>query len=124
MIGSAYGEVSLVDAHTGKLKRRFVAHVGNIWAIAPSPDRAYLLTASQDSTLCIWSMDSSSPLLTFYFSDDGEWIAGARKGYYAASPAGERLMDGESAMASTHWRRFIRRPNFARCSTAPTSLVD
>ena len=120
VIGSAYGEVSLVDAHTGKLKRRFVAHVGNIWAIAPSPDRRYLLTASQDSTLRIWSMDSSSPLLTFYFSDDGEWIAGARKGYYAASPAGERLMgwrvsNGINALASFYpaaqFRKVLYRPD-------------
>ena len=55
-----------------------------------------------------------------YFSDDGEWIAVAGKGYYAASPGGEQLMgwyvnNGLNAMASyypaSQFRKTFYRPD-------------
>ncbi|HKM55391.1 MAG TPA: caspase family protein, partial [Isosphaeraceae bacterium] len=120
IVGTLGGDVALVDANTGKLKRRFVGHYGSVWAVAPSPDRRFLLTASQDSTLRVWSLDDSSPILVLYFTDDGEWIASARKGYYAASTGGERLMgwgvdNGLKAMASfypsSQFRKMLYRPD-------------
>jgi WD40 repeat protein len=120
IVGTNIGQVALVDANTGKLKHYFVGHVGTIWAIAPSPDRRYVLTASQDSTLRVWSVDRQSPILTLYFSDDGEWIAWSGKGYYAASTSGERLMgwhvsNGLNAMASFYpaaqFRKTLYRPD-------------
>ena len=123
VIGSSSGDVSLVDARSGKLIRKFVGHVGTIWAIAPSPDRRRFLTASQDSTLRIWSLEESGPVLSLYFGDDGEWIAGAQKGYYAASTDGERMMgwhlsNGLNAMASyfpaSQFRKTLYRPDVVR----------
>ena len=120
IVGTLVGDVALVDANTGKLKRRFIGHVGTIWAVSPSPDRRHFLTASQDSTLRIWSLDSPFPILTLYFTDEGEWIAGAGKGYYAASPGGEGLMgwgveNGLKAMASfypsSQFRKTLYRPD-------------
>jgi WD40 repeat protein len=120
VVGTDFGQVALVDANTGKLKHFYVGHVGTIWAIAPSPDRRHLLTASQDSTLRIWPTDKDTPILTLYFSNDGEWIAWSGKGYFAASPGGERLMgwhvsNGLSAMASfypaSQFRKTLYRPD-------------
>jgi len=125
IVGSSRGDVALVDANTGKLKRRFLGHTSTIWAVSPSPDRRHFLTASQDSTLRVWSLDNSSAIvagsiLVLYFSDDGEWIAGAGKGYYAASPGGEQLMgwyvnNGLNAMASyypaSQFRKTFYRPD-------------
>ena len=120
IVGTLGGDVALVDAKTGKPKRRFIGHVGAIWAIAPSPDRRYLLTASQDQTLLVWSLDNSSPILSLYFSDEGEWIAWGGKGYYAASPGGEQLMgwqihNGLHAMytfyPASQFRKTLYRPD-------------
>ncbi len=120
IVGSVYGDVGLVDANTGKLKRRFFGHYGAIWAVSPSPDRRHFLTASQDSTLRVWSLDNSYPILSLYFSDEGEWIAWVGKGYYAASPGGEQLMgwqvsNGLNAMASyypaSQFRKTLYRPD-------------
>ena len=120
IVGSNFGDVALVDAKTGKLKRKFIGHVGTIWAIAPSPDRRYLLTASQDSTLRVWSLEESFPILSLYFSDEGEWIAWGGKGYYAASPGGEQHMgwqinNGLHAMgtfySASQFRKTLYRPD-------------
>ena len=62
IVGTAFGNVFLVDANTGKLKRQFIGHTGPIWAVSPSPDRRHFLTASQDSTLRVWSLDNSSAI--------------------------------------------------------------
>ena len=37
IVGSNFGDVALVDANTGKLKRRFIGHVGTIWAVCSLP---------------------------------------------------------------------------------------
>ncbi len=120
IVGSNFGDVALVDAKTGKLKRKFIGHVGTIWAIAPSPDRRYLLTASQDQTLRVWSLEESSPILSLYFSDEGEWIAWGGKGYYAASPGGEQLMGWEigtglhamcTFYSASQFRKTLYRPD-------------
>ncbi|MGA2701592.1 MAG: family 16 glycoside hydrolase [Isosphaeraceae bacterium] len=120
IVGSFNGDLCLLDASTGKLQRRFIGHVGTIWAVAPSPDRRHFLTASLDSTLRIWSLDDSSPILSLYFSDQQEWIAWTGKGYYAASPGGEQLMgwqvsNGLNTMASyypaSQFRKTLYRPD-------------
>ena len=120
IVGNGFGDVALVDANTGKMKRWFIGHVGTIWAVAPSPDHRHLLTASQDQTLRVWSLDDSSPILSLYFSDEQDWVAWAARGYYAASPGGEQLMgwhvdNGLNAMASfypaSQFRKTLYRPD-------------
>jgi hypothetical protein len=59
--------------------------------VAPSPDGRYLLSASSDQTLRIWTPDRDEPLLSLFFADS-DWIAWTPAGYYAASPGGENLM--------------------------------
>ena len=97
----------------------------NLGRSRPPPTAGGFLTASQDSTLRIWSLDDSSAImacsiLILYFSDDGEWIAGAQKGYYAASPGGEQLMgwhvsNGLNSMSSyypaSQFRKTFYRPD-------------
>jgi WD40 repeat protein len=90
VIGSAYG-LLLFDTHSGKLVRTFHGHNNEIWAVAPSPDNRYLLSASGDQTLRIWTLDRDEPLLSLFFAGD-DWIAWTPQGNYAASPGGEKLM--------------------------------
>ena len=66
-------------------------HTDAVWAVAPSPDGRYLLTASCDQTLEIWNLANYQLVLSLFFAGD-EWIAWTPGGYYAASLAGESLM--------------------------------
>ena len=52
----ADGGLYLFDARSGKHLRTFVGHSSLVFAIAPSPDRRYLLSGSADQTLRIWDL--------------------------------------------------------------------
>jgi WD40 repeat protein len=123
LVGSNAGRVTLVDANTGTPKRNYIGHVGTIWAIAPSPDRRFILTASQDSTMRIWAPDSSAPLLTLYVSNDGEWIAWMGHGYYAASPAGERLMGWQVSQGLNSMPDFYPAAQFRKALYRPDVIA-
>jgi WD40 repeat protein len=56
-VGSNFG-AHIFDTQTGKPIRCFIGHKGAVWAIAPSPDNRFLVTACADMTVRIWnSMD-------------------------------------------------------------------
>ncbi len=56
-----YNGLYLFDTRTGKRIRGFHGHTGVIWAAAPSPSGALLLSASDDQTLRIWNLDHEDP---------------------------------------------------------------
>ena len=87
----AHNVLYLFDARTGAKIREFQGHTGEVWAVAPSPDGRFLLSASSDQTVRIWAPDRDKPLLSLFVADD-DWIAWTPEGYYAASPGGENLM--------------------------------
>ena len=112
----------LFDTRTGKLVRTFRGDTGNIWAVAPSPDGRYLLSASNDQTLRVWDPDRDEPLLSLFFAWH-DWIAWTPEGYYAASAGGEKLMgwhvnNGPEQMASFYpaarFRKSLYRPDVVK----------
>ena len=52
-VGGGYG--LYLFARTGAKIREFQGHTSVVWAVAPSPDGRYLLSASHDQTLRIWA---------------------------------------------------------------------
>ena len=82
--------LALFDAHTGKLLRE-LNHTGRGRDLVPSPDDRYLLGAFSDQIIRIWDPEKDNPLLSL-FVDGADWVAWTEEGYYAASPAGEKLM--------------------------------
>jgi WD40 repeat protein len=117
-VGSYFG-LFLFDTRTGKQLRKFQGHTGIVWAVAPSPDNRYLLSASKDQTLRVWRPDQDEPLLSLFFAGD-DWIAWTPEGYYACSAGGEKLMgwrlgNGKEKMASFHpaarFRKSLYRPD-------------
>lgn len=120
LVGSVFGDLTMVEARTGKLIRRYQGHLGAVRAIAPSPDGRYFLTAAFDHVLRVWSSERAATLLVLYVTDGGDWVASTPGGYYAASPGGEQLIGwrvgrGMNAMASyypaTQFRRTLYRPD-------------
>jgi dipeptidyl aminopeptidase/acylaminoacyl peptidase len=117
-VGTNFG-LYLFETRTGKRLREFQGHTGTVWAVAPSPDNRYLLSASDDQTLRIWRPDRDEPLLSLFFAGD-DWIAWTAEGYYACSAGGEKLMgwrvsNGKEKMASFHpaarFRASLYRPD-------------
>src|SRR5262249_50935661 len=81
----------LFDTRTGMLLRTFRGHNGQVKALAPPPDGRYLLSVAEDGILRVWDPERVDPLLSLFVAGN-EWIAWTPRGYYAASPGGERLM--------------------------------
>lgn len=90
VVGSDFGLLAF-DVRHGQRLRSLEGHAGAVWALAPSANGRYLLSAADDQTLRIWPAGASRPLLSLFFADR-QWIAWAPEGYYAASPGGEQLM--------------------------------
>ena len=88
-----YGTVSLYNARTGDLIRRFsYGGSGNVRDVALSPDGRYLVGDYDDETLRIWDLEKTGAPLLSLFVAGADWVAWTKEGYYAASPAGEKLM--------------------------------
>jgi len=117
-VGAFFG-VYLFDSRDGSLLRSFQGHTGDVWAVSPSPDNRYLVSAAADQTLRVWSLDRDEPLLSLFFAGR-DWIAWTPEGYYAASPGGEKLMgwqinNGPDKMATFYpaaqFRKTFFRPD-------------
>ena len=108
----------LFDIESARPFRQLVGHLGTVWAVAPSPDGRYLLSAADDQTLRVWSWKEGKLLLSLFFAGR-QWITWTPAGYYAASPGGERLMGwhvnrGRTSLSSfypaSHFRKSLYRP--------------
>ena len=117
-VGSRLG-LYLFAGRTGERLRTFQGHTGTLLAVSSSPDGRFLLSASADHTLRIWTLDRDQPLLSFFFAGE-DWVAWTPEGYYAASPGGENLMgwhvnNGPDQMASYYpaaqFRKSLYRPD-------------
>ncbi len=89
LIGTS-SQLVLIDLNQKQVVKNFVGHSGIVTAVAPT-EQGLFITGSDDQTVRIWRMDREEPILSF-FAVGREWIAWTPEGYYAASPAGERLM--------------------------------
>jgi WD40 repeat protein len=110
----------LFDAKTGKLLHRFQG-AGHIHAVAPLTvgERQYVVSSGEDQVLHVWRPDRDVPLLSLFVAGS-DWIAWTPEGYYAATPAGERLMgwqvnNGARELATFHpaadFRKSLYRPD-------------
>jgi WD40 repeat protein len=119
VVGSNTG-LYLFDPKTGKQLRRFQG-AGNVHALAPLTvgERQYFVSTGDDQVMHVWRADRNAPLLSLFVVGN-DWIAWTPQGYYAASPAGERLMgwqvnNGPKEVATFHpaadFRKSLYRPD-------------
>ena len=129
-VGGEFG-VYLFDARTGAKIREFRGHTSVVYAVAPSPDGRYLLSASDDQTVRIWVPDRDEPLLSLFVAGD-DWIAWMPEGYYAASPGGENLMGWQvgngpeqvgNFVAASQFRKSLFRPDVIKLALQTGSVA-
>lgn len=63
--GKENGTVEMLDANSGELIHTFEGHTDTIWKVSISRNGQYLLTASDDQTAILWSLQTYQPLHTF-----------------------------------------------------------
>jgi uncharacterized caspase-like protein len=65
---------------------------GGAWRLNASGDGKYIVAAAADGFVRWYHSDNGRPALSFYATDDGDWVAWTPEGYYTATPNGERLL--------------------------------
>jgi WD40 repeat protein len=116
-VGGSYS-LYLFQAGIGAKVREFKGHTNVVWAVVPSPDGRFLLSASHDQTLRIWDPDRDEPLLSLFFAGD-DWVAWTPEGYYAASPGGENLMGWQISNGPEQVGTFVRAGQFHKSLYRP-----
>lgn len=121
VVGSHDGAY-LVNITTGREEAHLSERGGMTWAVSPSPNSKYVMTAENDQVVRVWKMDTGKMLVALFVAGD-EWIAWTPQGYYAASFAGERLMGwhinrGPETMSdfypASHFHKSLYRPDVIR----------
>ena len=116
------GRIVVYSARTGQELTKLKNPAGVVWDLAPSPDGRYLLAASSDKRLRVYDPEKPEPLLSLFVAG-ADWVVWTQEGYYAASPAGERLMgwqvnDGLDQLGTFHpaaeFHKAFYRPDIIR----------
>jgi hypothetical protein len=113
IVAGARSVLELYDS-SGKRKREFIGHTGEVWAVAVSPDGRYLVSGSNDQTVRLWNVGTGELLVSFFIGSDREWVAWTPAGYYKASPGGDKLIGwhvnkGEENAAEYYYAYQYRR---------------
>ena len=98
--------IHLLDAVTGRELGVCTGHKQTVYSVAFSPDGETLATASDDSTLKLWNVDSQQELLSV------RRLGGALRGL-TFSPDGRLLVGGNSSTVQTGGLRFYRAALFS-----------
>jgi WD40 repeat protein len=115
LAGGYDGTLTLFEVATGKRVHSNAGHRGSVASTAFSPDGARLVSTGDDKVTKVWKADTGELLATLI--EDGEWIAFTPEGFYAASPAGGRLLslvkglrvlDPQQAHAILHRAELVR----------------
>jgi WD40 repeat protein len=106
VIVGASNSLELYDTATGKRLRCLHGHRDEVWAVAPAPNRRYLLTASLDQTVRVWDAEAllrPEPTgigVTLRLEDGAAVVVGIRPGTPAARDGRLRIRDRVLAVAS------------------------
>ena len=90
-------------------------HRGSVVSAAFSPDGARLVSTGDDKVTKVWKADTGELLVTLI--EDDEWIAFTPEGFYAASPAGGRLLSlvkGLRVLDPRQAHAILHRPELVR----------
>lgn len=91
IISGGFGQLTAYDTK-GQVLGHYVGHTSLISTVAVSADGKLLASGSLDQTVRLWNIETFELLFTLFQGSDGEWVAWAPSGHYAASPNGDRYV--------------------------------
>ncbi len=110
--GHSNGVVRIWRTKTGKLVRKLEGHALAVLDATFSRDGRRIATASADKTTRIWDAETGAHLVTFFGSDETQWLAITPEGYFAASSNGAKLLsvvrDNESYSIDQFYQSLYR----------------
>ena len=83
--GGADESIKLWNPVDGRLISTLKGHLSFVADIAFSPDGQTLISSGADSTVKLWSLNTTSPLASLLAFNDGNWISYTPSGHYAGS---------------------------------------
>ncbi len=93
--GGAGGQLLIYNL-SGEVVAKLVGHTSDIWSIALDGDR--LVSGSSDQTIRVWDLTqvgkkrTLEPMLNLFVSNNNEWVAWSKSGYYNASVGGAKYV--------------------------------
>jgi len=83
--GSGDSTLRLWDVAGGLELRSFVGHAGWITSVGFSPDGKRIASGGHDGTMRLWSVQSGEELAATIASEDGNYVAITKEGFFSAS---------------------------------------
>jgi WD40 repeat protein len=90
--GSEDRTIRLWDISDGSLNKVFEGHDDTVNSVAFSPDGKYVFSGGDDCSARLWGVESGEEMVSFHYSNDGEWMLTTPDGYYTCSPEGNTLL--------------------------------
>ena len=108
--GGSNGNLKIYNKQ-GKEVASLIGHTGEIWSIAVDGNR--LVSGSDDQTMMVWDLSEVGenkeiyPMLNIFVSNDNEWVAWSKSGYFNSSVGGDKYVGYHINQGANKEARYV-----------------
>jgi WD40 repeat protein len=123
--GGRNGLLESFSSAGGGASVTYAGHAGDVWGVTASATSRLLVSGSADHTVRLWNIDSGELLASLLHLDrDGNWVMWTPQGYYACSPAGDRLVGWHINKSREEAAEFVTARQVRKHFYRPEVVVD
>jgi WD40 repeat protein len=116
--------LAIVDPETGKMVGTVGTFFFPVYDVAISPNHKYLLVAGGDQQLKVFDLAAPRAPLLQVLARGGDWIAWTKKGYFAGTPGGEKLIGWKLSTAERPLSLFYPASAFRKKMYRPDVIKE